>query len=52
MIPPADDPSTGLFLLKVVGGSALLIGVGLLFYRRGLRRVVREAQTSASHTHA
>ena len=32
MIPPADSQSPSLFLLKVVGGSALLIGVGLLFY--------------------
>jgi glutamate:GABA antiporter len=34
MIPPSDDPHAGLFLLKVIGGTALLIGVGLLFYRR------------------
>lgn len=35
MIPPAGSASPGLFLLKVVGGSALLVGIGLLFYRRG-----------------
>ncbi|HTV84845.1 MAG TPA: APC family permease [Dyella sp.] len=46
-IPPADGGSAGLFLLKVVGGSALLIGVGLIFYRRGQRRSVRGAQASA-----
>jgi glutamate:GABA antiporter len=34
MIPPSDDPHPGLFLLKVIGGTALLIGIGLLFYRR------------------
>lgn len=38
MIPPANSNNPGLFLLKVVGGSALLIGVGLVFYRRGQRR--------------
>ncbi len=35
MVPPASDPNPGMFLLKVVGGSALLIGIGLTFYRRG-----------------
>lgn len=35
MIPPADSSSPGLFLVKVVGGSALLVGVGLVFYWRG-----------------
>jgi amino acid transporter len=35
MIPPAGSQNPGLFLLKVVGGSALLVGVGLLFYRHG-----------------
>ena len=39
MIPPADSSNPGLFLLKVVGGSALLIGIGLLFYRHGQRQV-------------
>jgi glutamate:GABA antiporter len=39
MIPPDGDNHPGLFLLKVVGGSALLIGVGLVFYhRRSLRQ--------------
>jgi glutamate:GABA antiporter len=37
MIPPADTASPALFLLKVIGGSALLIGAGLVFYRRGQR---------------
>jgi amino acid transporter len=40
MIPPAgSDPA--LFLFKVVGGSALLIGIGLIFYRHGQRRIER-----------
>ncbi|GFZ89787.1 APC family permease [Dyella caseinilytica] len=38
MIPPAGDPHPGLFLLKVVGGSLLLIGIGLMFYRHRDRR--------------
>lgn len=38
MIPPADSSSPGLFLLKVVGGSALLVGIGLVFYRHGRAR--------------
>lgn len=38
MIPPANSSNPGLFLLKVVGGSVLLIGIGLMFYRRGQRR--------------
>lgn len=47
MIPPADNGSSGLFLLKVAGGSALLIGIGLVFYRHGLRRAARDSQPSA-----
>jgi amino acid transporter len=39
MIPPTDSSNPGLFLLKVVGGSALLIGIGLVFYRHGQRQV-------------
>lgn len=39
MIPPANSSNPGLFLLKVVGGSALLIGIGLMFYRRGQRQL-------------
>lgn len=41
MIPPAGSASPGLFVAKVVGGSALLIGVGLLFYRRGRRQIAQ-----------
>ncbi|GLQ98085.1 APC family permease [Dyella mobilis] len=39
MIPPADDPHPALFLLKVIGGSGLLIGIGLMFYRQRHRRM-------------
>lgn len=38
MIPPADSTNPGLFLLKVVGGSALLISIGLMFYLHAYRR--------------
>jgi glutamate:GABA antiporter len=33
MIPPEGDKHPGLFLLKVLGGSAVLICTGLTFYR-------------------
>jgi amino acid transporter len=36
MIPP-DGADQGLFFLKVIGGSAVLIGVGLVFFYRGRR---------------
>jgi glutamate:GABA antiporter len=39
MIPPANSPHPGLFLLKVVGGSALLIGIGCMSYRQRHRRI-------------
>lgn len=35
MVPPEHSNHPGLFFLKVVGGSALLIGIGLMFYLRG-----------------
>ncbi|WP_266172230.1 APC family permease [Dyella subtropica] len=41
MIPPTDNSNPGLFLLKVVGGSAFLIGIGLVFYGHGQRRAER-----------
>ncbi|WP_430390494.1 APC family permease [Dyella sp. 20L07] len=41
MIPPADSRNPGLFLCKVVGGSAFLIGIGLMFYSRNRRRARR-----------
>ena len=37
MIPPGGNQNPALFLLKVVGGSALLIGIGLIFYLKGHR---------------
>jgi amino acid transporter len=34
VIPPADDPHPTLFLVKVVGGTLLLVAIGLVFYFR------------------
>jgi glutamate:GABA antiporter len=35
MIPPTDSANPALIALKVVGGSALMVAVGLVFYFRG-----------------
>ena len=40
-MPPADSTDETLFLVKVIGGSALLVGVGLAAFVRGRRRAVR-----------
>jgi amino acid transporter len=37
MVPPADSASRTLFAIKVIGGCATLIAVGLVFYVRGRR---------------
>jgi glutamate:GABA antiporter len=37
-IPPDDTTNGGVFALKVIGGSAFLVSIGLLFYFRGGRR--------------
>ncbi len=34
MVPPADSSRPALFAIKVIGGSAALIIVGLVFYHR------------------
>lgn len=39
MVPPASETNPRLFLLKVVGGSVLLLGIGLTFYWRGRREL-------------
>lgn len=44
MIPP-EGGATMLFLAKVVGGTVLLIGTGLVFYARGCHRRAAERQT-------
>ncbi len=38
MLPPAGSANPALIALKVVGGSALLLAVGLVFYFRGRLR--------------
>ena len=38
VVPPDGSSDCGLFLIKVVGGCVLIIGVGLAFYARGRRR--------------
>jgi glutamate:GABA antiporter len=38
MVPPAASTNRTLFTVKVVGGSALLVGAGLVFYFRGRSR--------------
>jgi hypothetical protein len=35
MVPPANSTSPTLFAIKVIGGCATLIAVGLVFYCRG-----------------
>jgi glutamate:GABA antiporter len=37
MVPPAESTSRTLFAIKVIGGCATLIAVGLVFYFRGRR---------------
>jgi glutamate:GABA antiporter len=38
MVPPADSTNRGAFALKVIGGCAVLITVGLVFYWHGRRQ--------------
>jgi amino acid transporter len=42
MVPPADSTNAALFATKVIGGCALLIAAGLVFYVRGRRPVLVE----------
>ena len=41
MIPPEDTHAPALFVAKVVGGSVVMIGTGLVFYAMGYRRRTR-----------
>jgi len=43
MMPPEHNGHPGLFFLKVVGGSCLIIAIGLMFYVRGRHAQRREA---------
>jgi amino acid transporter len=38
-LPPADSSSPTLFAIKVIGGCAVLLAAGLVFFVRGGRRV-------------
>ncbi|MEP7157276.1 MAG: APC family permease [Betaproteobacteria bacterium] len=38
MVPPDGTKDPVMFLVKVIGGSALLIGAGLVFYVRGMHQ--------------
>jgi glutamate:GABA antiporter len=42
LIPQPDEPNKPLAVLKIVGGSAALVGVGIWIYFAGKRRAVRE----------
>jgi amino acid transporter len=47
-VPPADSPNRTYFAIKVIGGCATLIAIGLVFYIRGRRRVSSEAAGSGA----
>jgi glutamate:GABA antiporter len=47
MMPPEHSSHPGLFFFKVVGGSCLIVAIGLVFYIRGRHAQSREA---SSHT--
>jgi amino acid transporter len=46
MVPPADSTSPTLFAVKVIGGCATLLAVGLVFYVRGRRRLLGDLHRS------
>ena len=37
MIPPDGTENPALFVIKIVGGTVLFLGAGLVFYFRGNR---------------
>jgi hypothetical protein len=39
VVPQADEPNKPLAVLKVVGGSAILVAMGAWIYRAGKRQV-------------
>jgi amino acid transporter len=43
MIPPSDSTNRTLFAIKVIGGSAVLLAIGLAFYFRGRRILANHA---------
>jgi amino acid transporter len=42
LLPPPDEPNKALAVIKVVGLSALLVGIGVLLYWSGKRRAARQ----------
>jgi glutamate:GABA antiporter len=46
VIPSADEPNKPLAVLKVVGGSAVLIGIGVAIFLQGRGRARRAMQVS------
>jgi glutamate:GABA antiporter len=48
VIPSADEPNKPLAVLKVVGGSAVLIGIGVVIFLNGRARARRALRASAS----
>lgn len=42
-VPPGDSANKFVFIIKLVGGTVLAIGLGLVLYYRGLRAKQREA---------
>lgn len=48
MIRPSDSTNRALFALKVIGGSAALLAIGLGFYFRGRRILANHAQSRAA----
>lgn len=49
-LPPEGSENPGLFVLKVVGGSLVIVLAGLGFYLRGKRAVVSRPDSTASQT--
>jgi glutamate:GABA antiporter len=45
MVPPADSANRSLFAAKVVGGCAVFIALGLVFYFRGRRHIAHVTRT-------
>lgn len=46
VLPPPDEPNKALAVLKIVGGSALLLAIGAWIYGAGKRRATRTTQVA------
>ncbi|MFZ0872052.1 MAG: APC family permease [Rhodanobacter sp.] len=49
MLPPEHSGHPGLFFLKVVGGSCLIIAIGLMFYAHGRQAQSRDSALKLHH---